>query len=64
MFATAIILLPSAYTGGQVVVSHASSTKTIDFSQNSLLSTALLAWYTDVKHEVKPVKSVPPCSFL
>ncbi|KAF4617001.1 hypothetical protein D9613_008504 [Agrocybe pediades] len=57
MFATVIILLPSAYTGGQVIVSHSSTTKTIDFSANSLLSTALLAWYTDVKHEVKPVTS-------
>jgi len=57
MFATVVILLPSAYTGGQVVVSHASTTKTIDLAPNSLLSTAVLAWYTDVKHEVKPVTS-------
>ncbi|CAA7268308.1 unnamed protein product [Cyclocybe aegerita] len=57
MFATVIILLPSAYTGGQVVVSHASTTRTINFAPNSFLSTALLAWYTDVKHEVKPVTS-------
>ncbi|KDR72653.1 hypothetical protein GALMADRAFT_142951 [Galerina marginata CBS 339.88] len=57
MFATVIVILPSAYTGGQVVVSHASITKTVDLSPNSLLSTALLAWYTDVKHEVKEVTS-------
>jgi len=57
MFATVVILLPSAYTGGQVVVSHASMTKTIDLAPNSLSSTAVLAWYTDVKHEVKPVTS-------
>src|SRR5258708_15257033 len=57
MFATVVIVLPSAYSGGQVIVSHASTTKTIDFSPNSLLSTAVLAWYTDVKHEVKPVTS-------
>jgi len=57
MFATVIVILPSAYTGGQVVVSHATTTKTIDFGANSLLSTALLAWYTDVKHEVKHVTS-------
>jgi hypothetical protein len=57
MFATVVIILPSAYTGGQVVVSHASTTKTIDFAPNSLLSTAVLAWYTDVKHEVKSVTS-------
>ncbi|CAA7268416.1 unnamed protein product [Cyclocybe aegerita] len=57
MFATAIIILPSAYTGGQVVVSHASKKKTIDFSSSSLTSTAVLAWYTDVTHEVKRVRS-------
>lgn len=55
MFATVVMILPSAYTGGQVVVSHALTTKTIDFAPNSLLSTAVLAWYTDVKHEVKPI---------
>ena len=57
MFATAIIILPSAYAGGQFVVSHAATTKTLDFSEKSLLSTAVLAWYTDVKHEVKPIES-------
>ena len=40
-----------------MVVSHASTTQTLDFSANSLLSTALLAWYTDVKHEVKEITS-------
>ncbi|KAF8954905.1 hypothetical protein BDZ97DRAFT_1970033 [Flammula alnicola] len=57
MFGTAVIVLPSEYTGGQVVVSHSTTTKTIDFASNSLASTALLAWYTDVRHEVKPITS-------
>jgi hypothetical protein len=57
MFATVIILLPSAYTGGQVVVSHAATSKILDFSVKSLFSTVALAWYTDVKHEVKPIES-------
>lgn len=57
IFATILIILPSAYAGGQVVVSHAATTKTLDFSEKSLLSTAVLAWYTDVKHEVKPIKN-------
>ncbi|KAG6805401.1 hypothetical protein H0H93_004866, partial [Arthromyces matolae] len=57
MFATAIIVLPSLYTGGEVHVSHSSTTKVLDFASHSLLSTALLAWYTDVVHEVKPLKS-------
>ena len=40
-----------------MVVSHASTSRTIDFAPTSLLSTAVLAWYTDVKHEVKSVTS-------
>lgn len=56
MFATVIIVLPSAYTGGQVILSHSSKRETIDFAKDSF-STALLAWYTDVKHEVKEVTS-------
>ena len=57
MFATVIVVLPSAYTGGQVCVSHASSAETLDFASTSTFSTSVLAWYTDVKHEVKPVTS-------
>jgi hypothetical protein len=55
MFATVIVVLPSAYTGGQVCVSHASSAETLDFASSSAFSTSVLAWYTDVKHEVKPI---------
>ena len=57
MFATVIILLPSPYSGGEVHVSHASSTKILDMAPTSLLSTSVLAWYTDVRHEVKPITS-------
>ncbi|KIM42098.1 hypothetical protein M413DRAFT_126557 [Hebeloma cylindrosporum] len=57
MFATVVVVLPSAYTGGQVVVSHASTSRTIDFSEDSLHGTSILAWYTDVRHEVKPAIS-------
>jgi hypothetical protein len=57
MFATVVILLPSPYSGGQVHVSHASSTKILDMAPTSLLSTSVLAWYTDVRHEVKPITS-------
>lgn len=57
MFATVVVVLPSAYTGGQVHVSHGHSTKVIDVSSSSLLRTSVLAWYTDVMHEVKPITS-------
>ena len=52
-----IILLPSRYTGGEIHLTHASETQVIDFSASSLANTAVLAWYTDVLHEVKPVTS-------
>ncbi len=57
MFATMIILLPSQYTGGAVHLTHASKSQVIDFSASSLANTAVLAWYTDVLHEVKPITS-------
>ncbi|KAF8348730.1 hypothetical protein F5887DRAFT_1280476 [Amanita rubescens] len=57
MFATMIVILPSQYTGGEVHLTHASKTQVIDFSASSLANTAVLAWYTDVLHEVKPITS-------
>ena len=55
-FATMIILLPSQYTGGKVYLTHASETQAVDFSA-SPAHLAVLAWYTDVIPEVKPVIS-------
>lgn len=57
MFATAIIVLPSLYTGGQVHVSHGSTHKVFDLASSSAFTTSLLTWYTDVMHEVKPITS-------
>ncbi|KAJ6479333.1 hypothetical protein C8R47DRAFT_983607 [Mycena vitilis] len=57
MFATVIIVLPSEYTGGQVCVSHGSKKTTFDTAASSAVGFTLLAWYTDVKHEVKPIAS-------
>ena len=57
MFATMIVLLPSEYTGGEIHITHASKTQIIGFSASSSANTAVLAWYTDVLHEVKPVTS-------
>lgn len=57
MFATVVIVLPSVYTGGQVHATHNSSTKIFDFHSTSITHTSVLAWYTDVRHEVKPITS-------
>ncbi|KAF9044406.1 hypothetical protein BJ165DRAFT_198051 [Panaeolus papilionaceus] len=55
MFATIIIVLPSAFRGGEVHVTRAGRTTVLDVSQSSNFGTSVLAWYTDVIHEVKPV---------
>ncbi|KAF5390844.1 hypothetical protein D9757_004527 [Collybiopsis confluens] len=57
MFATAVVLLPSQHTGGQLVLSHDNASQIYDFSAESFLGTSVMAWYTDVFHEVKPVTS-------
>lgn len=57
MFATVIVVLPSAFEGGQLCLTHGGVSTTIDIARNSATETTLLAWYTDVMHEVKPITS-------
>lgn len=54
MFATMVISLPSRHMGGDVVVKHCGKRKKLSTcSENA----AVLAWYSDVSHEVLPVTS-------
>ncbi|VDB99822.1 unnamed protein product [Peniophora sp. CBMAI 1063] len=55
MFATVVIVLPSQHEGGSVHVQHGRQRKTLQSSGQGLLTTTVMAWYTDVFHEVKPV---------
>lgn len=57
MFASLIVVLPSAFTGGAVHLTHGGQELVLDSSAASLTKTTVLAWYTDVKHEVKPITS-------
>ncbi|PIL31379.1 hypothetical protein GSI_06079 [Ganoderma sinense ZZ0214-1] len=57
MFATIVIVLPAKFTGGAVHVSHGGFSETYEHSARSQSDTTVLAWYTDVEHEVKPVAS-------
>ncbi|EJD55222.1 hypothetical protein AURDEDRAFT_109633 [Auricularia subglabra TFB-10046 SS5] len=57
MFATVVIVLPTEFTGGDAHVSHCGRAMVLNTSQASLTNTTVLAWYTDVLHEVKPVAS-------
>ncbi|KAJ7894027.1 hypothetical protein B0H13DRAFT_2339410 [Mycena leptocephala] len=57
MFATIVIILPSEYSDGKVRVSHGTKKTTFDTAASSAVDFTLLAWYTDVKHEVKRITS-------
>ncbi|KZT33493.1 hypothetical protein SISSUDRAFT_1010908 [Sistotremastrum suecicum HHB10207 ss-3] len=57
MFGTLIIVLPSAFQGGQLHVSHSGEKKIFDIAEDSKFSTSVMAWYSDVRHEVKHITS-------
>lgn len=57
MFATIIVVLPSHFTGGAAHLSHGDLSTVYDCSPKSQLETTVLSWYTDVKHEIKPITS-------
>jgi hypothetical protein len=58
MFGTLIICLPSAHTGGEVIVKHHGQTKTLKTSD---ATQSYACWYSDAMHEVLPVKSGYRC---
>ncbi|KAF8607469.1 hypothetical protein BDV93DRAFT_553164, partial [Ceratobasidium sp. AG-I] len=56
MFATMVIVLPSYFEGGAVHLTFNETSKVIDFGgAASPFQTSVLAWYTDVTHEIKSV---------
>lgn len=57
MFATLVVILPSEFTGGEIHVSHGGESKVFDNAKDSAFETTILAWYTDVTHEVKEITS-------
>ncbi len=57
MFATVVVVLPSEFTGGAAHLSHGKLSKQYDCSATSQHDTNVLAWYTDVTHEIKPITS-------
>ncbi|KAK5718202.1 hypothetical protein LTR17_015775 [Elasticomyces elasticus] len=53
MFGTMIISLPSRHHGGTLELSHNGLAK--QFSTSEQIGASMAAWYSDVRHEVKPV---------
>src|SRR5215472_11811268 len=54
MVGTLVLSLPSAHTGGELVIEHAGQSRAHRASKTEL---SLVAFYADCRHEVTPVKS-------
>ena len=54
MVGTLVVSLPSAHTGGELVVEHGGESVTYRVPREQL---SFIAFYADCRHEVKPVKS-------
>ena len=54
MVGTLVVSLPSAHTGGELVVDHAAESKAYRASKEKL---TFVAFYADCRHEVTPVRS-------
>lgn len=57
MFATLVIVLPSIYTGGELLVCHQGREVCLDLSTQDASEVAFAAFYADCWHEVRPVSS-------
>ncbi len=55
MFATLIIVLPSLYSGGELIVRHQQEAVTLDLLKHEPEEIAYAAFYADCIHEVLPV---------
>ncbi|HYQ64888.1 2OG-Fe(II) oxygenase [Actinophytocola sp.] len=54
MVGTLVMSLPSAHTGGELVIDHAGEARTYRASREDL---TFVAFYSDCRHEVTPVRS-------
>ncbi|ORY68927.1 uncharacterized protein BCR38DRAFT_482401 [Pseudomassariella vexata] len=57
MIGTLVICLPSEHSGGDVYLSHGTSSRVFATGPASAFDLTALAWYSDVTHEIKEIKS-------
>ena len=57
MFATLVVVLPSPYTGGELVIRHKNHEARLDLRLDEPSEVAWAAFYADCRHEVLPVAS-------
>src|SRR5436190_6430198 len=58
MVATLVVVLPSSYEGGELVVRHDGQEQTIDFSgpDAGAFHIHFAAFYADCEHEIRPLR--------
>ena len=57
MFATLVVVLPSPFTGGELVIRHKSNEARLDLRRDEPSEVAWAAFYADCRHEVLPIAS-------
>lgn len=55
MFGTLVIMLPSVFRGGELVIRHAGREVVADLSSEEFSELKFAAFYADCEHEVRPV---------
>jgi hypothetical protein len=57
MFGTLVICLPSEHCGGDVFLVHGGKEQVLQTAPTSSFSLSMLAWYSDISHQVRPITS-------
>jgi hypothetical protein len=57
MVATLVVVLPSAFQGGELVVRHEGQERVIDFSGDNPFHVHFAAFYADCEHEIRPLRA-------
>ena len=55
MFATLVIVLPSLYSGGELLIRHQEREVCLDLGSHDAAEVAFAAFYADCWHEVRPI---------
>ncbi|MBK1722757.1 2OG-Fe(II) oxygenase [Thiocystis violacea] len=57
MFATLVLVLPSEYSGGELIIRHKGHEVALDLRRSEPSEVAYAAFYADCRHEVLPIEA-------
>jgi hypothetical protein len=55
MFGTLVVVLPSAHSGGELIIRHGTREVSVNLSSPEVSDLTFAAFYADCEHEVKPI---------